>query len=201
MAAGAVAPLLGMELINYIKIDNRMKRIEILMNRLNFGVYYPLQCIDNLLQKGCDKMLYVYINKYKTQQEISKILKEQKKSKSFVTNISSFCMYNLMDSLVGFSIAIMFLVITTVPAISDPFDEFLLAINIREPAFLFLGIIGGIISYLPLLYFFLLDDKRKKYFAEFNKEPNREKKKWSAISLVVYIAAWAITIGIRLLLI
>ena len=196
-----VAPLLGMELINYIKIDNRMKRIEILMNRLNFGVYYPLQCIDNLFQQVLDKMTFAIAKRIKTPQEMIKYKEEKDKANIFVTNFSAFCNYNLIDLFVGFSIAIMFLVITTVPAISDPFDEFLLAINIREPAFLFLGIIGGIISYLPLLYFFLLDDKRKKYFAEFNKEPNREKKKWSAITLIVYIAAWAITIGIRLLLI
>lgn len=177
-----------------------MKRIEILMNRLNFGVYYPLLCIDNLFQQALDKMTFAIAKRIKTPQEIIKYKEEKDKANIFVTNFSAFCNYNLIDLFVGFSIVVMFLVITLTPTISDPFDEFLLAINIREPAFLFLGIIGGIISYLPLLYFFLLDDKRKKYFAEFNKEPNSEKKKWSAISLIVYIAAWAITIAIRILL-
>lgn len=174
-----------------------MNKIDEIINRLNFGVFFPISIIDLHVKKFTDKIIYEIVNKTQTPQKTERIRKEKEKYKDFVKDIILFCNYNLIDCIVGFSIAAQFLVITAETPFSKQLDNMLYSCHINLPAFLFLLIASGIISYLPLYYFFHRNDKRVKYFEAFGKEPTSKKWIWSCISIIVYTASWAITISLR----
>lgn len=174
-----------------------MKKLEILINHLAFGIFYPLWHFDCLFNSWLNKKIQSTIDKAPSQERREKLKIENEKAQWFLRNWNLMIFYNVVDCIVCFSIAIQFLVITAESPFSRRFDDLLYSLHINADVFAILLIAAGLLGYLPVYYFFHRNDKREIYFEEFIKEPDREKWKWSGIVLIVYIASWAIAFALR----
>lgn len=174
-----------------------MKILERLINRLNFGIFFPYWVLVQIENRLIDITVFGLSKYVRTPQQIERAKKNLEDSRWFVNDLQLYNVYGLLDFFCGFSIAIMFMVVTFDNIIERKLCALLFELNIDEPAKAVLFAMGGIISYLPMYYFHHRNDKREKYFDEFDKEPSKRKWIWSAISYTLYLSAWGVAFGIR----
>lgn len=172
-----------------------MKKIEIFINRLNFGFFFPLWWIDCRFNYFLFKYGLKLDNLIYSKKKVDKIKQEIENSQGFLTDLQFFCNYNLIDIIYGFSVMFMILLLydTFDIYIDKYFHPFLSKDNIVIMVFVFIFIVG----YVPVYYFFHRRDKREKYFVEFDKEPMRKKWKWAALSWGLFIGSWVSVILIH----
>ena len=172
-----------------------MQNCELLINRLCFGIFFPLWYIVNCFNIVIDKLFFSIYQKIFSKEKIEKIKREYAQSQGFITDIQLFCNYNLIDIIYGFSVMFMILLLydTFDIYIDKYFLPFLSKDNIVIMVFVFIFIVG----YVPVYYFFHRHDKREKYFVEFDKEPMRKKWKWAALSWGLFIGSWVLVILIH----
>ncbi|MBQ6204697.1 MAG: hypothetical protein IJK46_11470 [Prevotella sp.] len=172
-----------------------MKRIEILFNRLNFGLFFPIWYVDCIFRNFITQEGIRIAKKTLSKEKFEKRNKDWENSQNILTDMQLVSNYNFIDLFFGFSVMGIMLVLYF--TFQSSIDGFLLPYLSWENISVLLFVSIFIVAYVPVYYFFHRHDKREKYFIEFDKEPMKEKWKWSAISAAVYVGIWAIVIAVH----
>ena len=165
--------------------DKGLKKIEKLINRLNFGLFFPIWYLNCKVKYYLSKLVSQVEIKFCSKDKYERIIRDRNHSQGFILDLQLFCNYNLIDTFVGFSIMFMPVII------ADTFIVQYFA-DISEMKYVFIA--SCISAIFFVYYFFHRHDKREKYFVEFDKEPVKEKWKWSAISVALLFGSWALVI-------
>lgn len=167
-----------------------MKKFEVLINKFEFGIFFPIWYCDCLINRCIEKIYYSTIFKRLSNKRQKEVKEELENADGFIHDLQLLYNYKLLDFICGCSPAILFVEVTI------PFANLFSFVRPLDPIII-LFIIGFGSAYIIIDYFFYKDNKRINYFAEFEKEPINTIWKWSVVSWSLLIIAWILAFRIR----
>lgn len=169
-----------------------MKKKERLFNHLYFGLFFPIWYIATEFHFQLHKITFSFYKYLFSKNKYDKIKTKYREGQNFLTEIRLICIYNLVDAICGFSV--MGMMLTLNDTFQSRIENFLLPYLSWENISILLFICIFIVAYVPFYLFFYRHDKREKYFTEFDKEPMKEKWKWTVLSVSLYAGMWTFVI-------
>lgn len=160
-----------------------MKSLEVFLNHLSFGAYYPIFLCNEIVQVFSEYVWSRIARKCLSKKRIGKVQKDYKKATTFNTKLFEFYDMWFIDVISGISMVCIIVIIlaylfTWNVIVSHTFLSRILLISVLAFVYLF------------IYYFFLRNDKREKYFAEFFKESRTSKCMWAFASYFSFIFVW-----------